>query len=192
MFKEYGEPGRSRLTWAGKALAFVLACLIFISAIYLVFQLFSLVSPKHRKALKEVEAKEEAFLRSLDFYVVDSGYAKKSSGAREVYVPTVQLHIENVSDSIIEKFRVGANFDRAGKSLCRSSRLVVDLKPGESLEVGLSCSEATFVGTVFTGLSLAQTTEDISYVIWLQSDRASASLLQGTLRFKIVQKWLGF
>lgn len=191
MLKEYGEPGRLHLTWAGKALAFVLACLVFIFVIYLVFQLFSLSSSKHRKALQEAEAQEEAFLRSLDFYVVDSGYAKKSSGAREVYVPTVQFYIENISDSIIEQFRVGANFDREGEFLCRSSRLVPDLKPGESLEVGLSCAEATFVGTVFTGLSLAQTTEDISYVIWLQSDVASAFLLQGTLRFKIVQEWLG-
>ncbi len=191
MLEEYGEPTKIHLGWAGKFLALILACLVFMSAVYLVFQLSSLVSPKHGKALKEQEEREEAFLRSLDFYVVDSGYVKKRSGVTEIYVPTVQVHITNVSDSIIKEFWLGANFERAGRFLCRAGRLVVDLNPGEGLEVGLSCSEATFAGTVFTGLSLAQTTDDLSYVVWVQSNRASASLLQGTLRFRIVQKRLG-
>ncbi len=187
MLKEYGEPRRTRLSWAGKLLAFVLACLIFALAIYLIFQLSSLISPKHRKALKEEQAREEAFLRSLDFYVVDSGYVKKSSGLNEIYVPTVQVYIANSSDRIIKDLWLMANFEREGKFLCRANRMVIDLKPGESREVGLSCSEAMFVGTVFTGLSLAQTTEDLTYFIWARSNQASVTLLKDVLKFRIIQ-----
>lgn len=186
MLKEYGESRKSHLSWEGKLLALALACLTFILAAYLIIQLFSLVSPKHRKALREEQAREEDFIRSLDFYVVDSGYVKRSSGAKDIYVPTVRLHIGNVSDRIIKQFWLGANFERAEEFLCRANRLVVDLEPGESLEVGLSCTEATFVGTVFTGLSLAQTTEDISYIVWVQSDEALVSLLKDVLTFRIV------
>jgi hypothetical protein len=187
MLKEYGEPQRARLSWPGKLLAFVLACLIFASAIFLIARLLSLVSPRHGRALKEEQAREEAFLRSLDFYVVDSGYVKKSSGLNEIYVPTVQVYIANSSDRIISDFWLMANFEREGKFLCRAVRRVVDLKPGENREVGLSCSEAMFMGTVFTGLSLAQTTEDLTYFIWARSNRASVTLLRDVLKFKIVK-----
>ena len=187
MLKEYGEPRRPHLGWAAKFLAFALACLIFASAIFLIVQLLSLVSPKHRRALKEEQAREEAFLRSLDFYVVESGYLKKSSGWTDIYVPTVQLIIANSSGRVIKDLWLTANFERRGKLLCRANRLVVDLKPGDSREVGLSCSEPTFVGTVFNGLSLAQTTEDLSYFIWARSNKASAFLLKDVLKFKIVQ-----
>jgi hypothetical protein len=187
MLNEYGEPKRAHLSWPGKLLAFFLACLIFASAIYLLIQLSSLISPKHRKALKEERAREEAFLRSLDFYVVDSGYVKKTSGLNEIYVPTVQVYIANSSDRIISDFWLMANFEREGKFLCRADRRVVDLKPGESREVGLSCSEAMLVGTVFTGLSLAQTTEDLSYFVWARSNKASVTLLKDVLKFKIVK-----
>ncbi len=187
MLKEYGEPQRARLSWAGKLLAFVLACLIFASAIYLIFQLSSLISPRHRKALKEEQAREEAFLRSLDYYVISSGYVKRTSGLNEIYVPTVQLYVANVSERIIKDLWLTANFEREGKFLCRANRRIVDLKPGESREVGLSCSEAMFVGTVFTGLSLAQTTEDLTYFIWARSNKATVTLLKDVLKFKIVQ-----
>jgi hypothetical protein len=187
MLKEYGEPKRSLLGWAGKFLAFALACLIFVSAVFLIMQLLSLVSPNHRKALKEERAREEAFLRSLDFYVAESGYVKKSSGLTDIYVPTVQLAIANISGRVIKDLWLTANFERGGRFLCRANRLVVDLRPGESREVGLNCSEATFVGTVFSGLSLAQTTEDLSYFILAQSNKASVFLLKDVLSFKIVQ-----
>jgi hypothetical protein len=187
VINEYGEPRRARLSWAGKLLAFVLACLIFASAIFLIFQLSSLISPRHRKALKEEQAREEAFLRSLDYYVVDSGYVTKSSGLNEIYVPTVQVYVANASDRIIKDLWLTANFEREGKFLCRANRLIVDLNPGENREVGLSCSEAMFVGTVFTGLSLAQTTEDLTYFIWARSNKATVTLLKDVLKFKIIQ-----
>ena len=187
MLREYGKPKSFHSSWVGKLLALALAGLAFMLAAYLIFQLFSVVSPKHRTELGDEQARDEDLIRSLDFYVVDSGYAKRSSEARDIYVPTVKLHIANVSERIIEEFWLGANFERAGEFLCRANRFVGALKPGESLEVGLSCTEATFVGTVFTGLSLAQTTEDISYAIWLQSDEASVSLLKDVLMFRIVQ-----
>ncbi len=175
------------MSWPGKLLAFVLACLIFASAIFLIARLLSLVSPRNSKAIKEEQAREVAFLRSLDFYVVDSGYVKKNSGLREIYVPTVQVYIANSSDRIIGDLWLMANFEREGKFLCRAVRRVVDLKPGENREVGLSCSEAMFMGTVFTGLSLAQTTEDLSYFIWARSNRASVTLLKDVLKFKIIR-----
>jgi hypothetical protein len=165
VINEYGEPRRARLSWAGKLLA----------------------SPRHRKALKEEQAREEAFLRSLDYYVVDSGYVTKSSGLNEIYVPTVQVYVANASDRIIKDLWLTANFEREGKFLCRANRLIVDLNPGENREVGLSCSEAMFVGTVFTGLSLAQTTEDLTYFIWARSNKATVTLLKDVLKFKIIQ-----
>jgi hypothetical protein len=44
-----------------------------------------------------------------------------------------------------------------------------------------------FVGTVFTGLSLAQTTEDLTYFIWARSNKATVTLLKDVLKFKIIQ-----
>ncbi len=187
MLNDYAKSKSLRSNWAGKLLALALACLTFILAAWLVVQLFSLVSPKHRKAIREEQAREQDFIRRLDFYVVDSGYVKRSSGAKDIYIPMVKLHVANLSGRIIKGFWLGANFERAGEFLCRADRLVADLEPGESLDVGLSCAEATFVGTVFTGLSLAQTTEAVSYVIWVQSGRVSASLLKDVLTFRIVQ-----
>jgi len=183
VLKEYGEPIKPQLSRAGKILALVLACLVFVSAIYLVPRLLFLFSPKHSKAVKE---RERAFLRSLEFYVVDSGYTKRTSGLTDIYVPTVQVYIANVSGCVIKDFWLVADFEKEGEFFCRANRLVADLGPGESREVGLSCSEATFAGTVFTGLSLAQTMEDLSYVIRARSNTASVSLLRDVLKFKIV------
>lgn len=169
-----------------RALLFVLAILVFVLGVAVIVVLLNGPSGKEKKALESIRRQESALSRSFDVVVIQSGFLKRSTGQRDIYIPALLVRTTNLSDTASPKTTLWASFRRKGSRLCAARGFVPTLKPGESLEIWLKCVELTGFGSVARGLTLAETTEPVDFELSLESHRVSVAVAKAILGLRIL------
>jgi hypothetical protein len=164
-----------------RVLVFILAVALFAAGLGILGLLNSIPSTKEKRALAKTRAAEEALSRSFGILVVQSGFQRKSSGARDIYVPSVLVQAVNSSGLTSKPATLRAVFLRNGRTFCMAAGSVPALEPGAACELWLKCIELTGFGSVAWGLSLAETTEPMDYEIQLESGRVSVTVSKDKL-----------
>ncbi len=162
------------------------AVLIMGLILFIIAFLVSQPTAEQEKELKKIKA-QEGFLRDyVRFSVIEAGYLGRPAGVQVVYVPALFVRIDNLSEKAIDRLHLRGIFHREDKEICQGSVLVPQLQPGESRDVTIKCLQSVGFGTVFQGLSLIQTTQDLEYKVWVSYERVTVSPLKGKLKFKLV------
>ncbi|HYA48823.1 MAG TPA: hypothetical protein VEG35_03905 [Burkholderiales bacterium] len=170
-----------------RALILILAALLFALGLGILGFLNSIPSIKEKRALARMRLEEEALARTFEIWVVRSGFRQKSTGARDIYVPSLLVEAVNLSGSTSKPSTFMATFLRNGRTFCGAGGSIPALKPGDGCELWLKCIELTGLGSVAWGLSLAETTEPMNYEVWLESGRASIIVAKGELKSSLLE-----
>jgi hypothetical protein len=185
MFEEYAKKTRvgDRLRSYILAVPAVLAfCLILVF-----FGLFSsLRSGKERKELQRLAEMRQALLNSIQVSVVESGFLKRNVGGADLYVPMMTVEIANISSSAIENLQITGFFESESVFSCQSFARIYRLGPGEITEASLRCIEPTALGSVITGISLAQTMQPVNFSVHIRHEDVYATVQRGTSTFRLL------
>ena len=169
-----------------RVLLFVSAILVFILGIGIVVFLLNMPSGKEKRNWERVRQQESALTRSFDVVVIRSGFLKRNSGRRDIYIPALLVRTTNMSDTDSPETILWASFSRKGDLLCGARSFIPVLKPGESPEIWMKCVELTGFGSVARGLTLAETTEPVDFELHLQSRGVSVVAAKGILGSRIL------
>jgi hypothetical protein len=186
MFKEFTERKTSLGEKIKKIPLFIFAVGIFFLIIAFLFILANMLSIEDRREYRKTQEEEATLRRSLDVTVREAGYLRRSTGAREVFIPALILRVTNIAADPVKDLTLSAYFEREERFFCRGVAPVGHLEPGESRDVAIKCLELTGFGTIGTGLNLMQTTEPLSYEILAQAGKVTISPVKGQIRFKIL------
>jgi hypothetical protein len=165
-----------------RGLIFIAAALLFVLGISIYGMLSSMLTSKEKKASEKIRLDEKRLSQSFDIVVVQSGYRKIFTGERDVYVPSLLIRATNISDLTSKDADLTAEFLKDHRTFCRAGGPVQALKPGEYCEIWLKCIDFVGLGSVAWGLSLAETTVGLDYVVILSSGRASIVVVKDKLR----------
>ncbi len=169
-----------------RALLFVLAILVFVLGVAVFVVLLNGPSGNEKKAWERIRLEETALSRSFDVAVIRSGFLRRSTGLRDIYIPALLVRTTNLSASASPDTTLRAYFHRKGRLLCVASAFVPVLKPGESPEIWMKCVELTGFGSVAWGLTLAETTDPVDFELRLESRRVSVVVAKTTLGPRIL------
>ena len=165
-----------------RGLIFVASALLFVLAIGILVILFNIPSTKEKRALEKLRLEELRLSQSFDIVVVQSGYREKFTGERDIYVPSLLIRATNISDLTSNAANVTVEFLKNHRTFCMARAAVSTLKPGGYSELWLKCIDLVGFGSIAWGLSLAETTEGLDYVISLSSGRASIVVAEDKLK----------
>jgi hypothetical protein len=165
-----------------RALLFLLATSLFVLGLGILAFLFNTHTGREKNALARIEQEEKRLAATFDVVVLQSGYRKKESGRRDIYVPSLLVRVTNISEGRAGAASVRVDFVRRGRTFCRAYGLVPELKAGENSELWLKCIDFVGFGSVAWGLSLAETTETMEYRISLECQQVGVTVLQSKLR----------
>jgi hypothetical protein len=167
-----------------RVLIFVAAALLFLLGIGILAVLLTIPTSNEKKAMDKIRLEETNLSQKLDIVVIQSGYRKKFTGERNIYVPSLLVRATNISDLTSDAVNLTVAFLKNHRTLCTARSTVPALKPGEYWEIWLKCIDFVGFGSVAWGLTLAETTEGLDYVISLSSGRASIVIVKDKLRAK--------
>lgn len=156
-----------------RALIFIAAAVVLLMGLGVLAVLFNTPSGKEIAALAAIKAEENALSRDFDIVVVRAGFQKRTSGRRDLYVPCLLVRTANLTEQTSRSVTLGAEFLKKDRIFCAARNRVPPLKPGETWEIWLKCIDFVGFGSVAWGLSLAETTEGMTFEIVLNSGRAS-------------------
>jgi len=156
-----------------RILVLISAVAVFMAGLAILLFFNSIPSIKEKKALAKIRLEEAELSRSFVAGVVRSGFQRKSTGARDIYVPCLLVQVVNTAASASKPATLRAAFQRNGGSFCAAAGSLPGLEPGAGCEIWLKCIELTGFGAVARGVSLAETTEPMDYTVWLESGRVS-------------------
>jgi len=167
---------------------FLLFCAVFIMGLILLAIAFLATKPtsRQKKDFQRIAAQEDFLMENIQFSVSDAGYLRRSAGGQVLYVPALYIRIDNLSEITVDRLSIRVLFRRKDKDLCHGTGSVIRLTPGSSRDIVFKCLESTDFGTVFRGLNLLQTTQDLRYKLWVTYEDVTISPLQGTFKFKLV------
>jgi hypothetical protein len=157
---------RIRSLLLGMSAVLIVGLILFIIA-FLVSQPTPVQEKEHRKSM----AQEDFLRKYIYFSVTEAGYLRRPAGVQVVYVPALFVRIDNLSDKAIDRLHLRVIFQRQDKDICQGSALVPQLQAGESRDVAIKCLQSVGFGTVFQGLSLIQTTQDLEYKVWVSYEQ---------------------
>jgi hypothetical protein len=169
-----------------RALLFIAAILLFVLGIGLIVFLLNMPSGKEKKAWERIRQQETALSRTFDVVIVQSGFLKRSTGKRDIYIPALLVRTTNMSDAPSKETTLNAWFGRKGNPLCAARSFIPALKPGGSQEVWMKCVELTGFGSIARGLTLAETTETVDVEVYLGSRDVSVLVTKSTLGQRIL------
>jgi hypothetical protein len=165
-----------------RALIFLAAASFFILGIGILGVLNNIPNAKEKSALAKIRLKEKTLSQSFDVLVVRSGFQKKSTGTRDIYVPCLLVQATNSSAMTSKPANLRAGFLRNGRAFCMAQGMVPALKPGETWEIWLKCIDFVGFGSVAWGLTLAETTEGMDFEVYLESSGVSIVVTKDKLR----------
>lgn len=164
-----------------RALFFLSAVSLFVIGLGILGVLNSIPNAREKRALAKIHADEEALSRSFEVLVVRSGFQRRSTGARDIYVPSLLVLVTNSSPVASKQALVKAEFRKNGRTFCVAQGLVPGLEAGKSCEIWLKCIELMAFGSVAWGLSLAETTEGMDCIISMEARRVSVVVAKNKL-----------
>ena len=137
---------------------------------------------KKKRALEKLRQEETKLSQGFDVVVVQSGYRIGANGERDIYIPSLLVRATNISDLTSNVAYLTVEFLKKQTTFCMARAAVPSLKPGGYSELWLKCIDLVGFGSVAWGLSLAETTEGLDYVMSLSSGRASIIVAADKLR----------
>lgn len=143
-------------------------------------------TPQQEKEYQKIAAQEDFLMENIQFSLIEAGYLRRQGGAQALYVPALFVRIDNLSDSSVERLLLRATFRRKKNDICWGSMYVTHLEPRETRDVSLKCLESVGFGTVFQGVSLIQTMQELEYQVWVTYESVGFSPLQGKFKFKLI------
>ena len=143
-------------------------------------------TPQQEKEYQKIAAQEDFLKENIQFSLIDAGYVRRQGGAQALYVPALFVRVDNFSDRSVERLLLRVIFRREDDEICWGSIYVTQLKPGESCEVSLKCLESVGFGTIFQGLSLIQTIQELEYQVWVTYKDVVISPFEGRFKFKLI------
>ena len=165
-----------------RILIFEVSILVFVAGIWLLATLSNIPSIKEKKALAKIRLEEKALFETFDVIVMQSGFRKRTSGQRDIYVPCLLVRAVNISGQTTKPATLEAEFLKDGRTFCRAGGSIPSLKPAEGWEVWLKCIDSVGFGAVAWGISLAETTEGMDYEVSISSGGYSVVLIKDKLR----------
>jgi hypothetical protein len=167
---------------------FLLFCAVLIMGLILLAVAFLATKPtaQQEKEFQRIAAREDFLKANIQFSVTDAGYLRRPAGVQVLYVPALFIRIDNLSEQTIERLAIRVIFKKKDKDICKGTGSVIRLMPGESRDIVFKCLGSVGFGTVFRGLNLLQTTEDLEYEVWVTYEDVTISPLEGTFKFKLV------
>ncbi len=168
-----------------RALLFLLAVAVFAAGLGILGFLNSIPSIKEKRALAKLRTEEERLAKSYEVLVLRSGFQRKSTGDRDIYVPCLYVQVVNASGQTSRPATVWAHFTRNGRTFCRAAGSIPALEPGAGSELWLKCIELMGFASVARGLSLAETTEPMEYGVALESGRVSVVVARDKLKSQL-------
>ncbi len=165
-----------------RTLAFVAAVAVFAAGLAVLGFLNSLPSTKEKRALARMRLEEESLSKTFEVQVLRSGFQRRSTGARDIYVPCLFVQVVNSSGRGSQPATLRGTFLRDGQFFCGAAGSVPALEPGAGCELWLKCIELMGFASVARGVSLAETTEAMDYEIVLSSGRISVVAARDKLR----------
>jgi hypothetical protein len=169
-----------------RAVVFVLAVAVFAIGLGILGFLNSIPSTKEKRALAKLRQEEESLSRSFAVLVIRSGFQRKSTGERDIYVPCLFVQVANSSSLTSRPVTLRAAFLRNGRTFCGAAGSVPALEPEAGCELWLKCIELLGFASVARGVSLAETTEPMDFVIFLETSRASIVVAKDRLKAQLL------
>ncbi len=169
-----------------RVLLFVSAIFVFALGIAVLVILLNAPSGNDKKDWERIRQQETALSRGFDVVVIRSGFLKRSTGQRDIYIPALLVGATNMSEAASQETGLWAWFGRKGGALCAARGFIPVLKPGERLEIWMKCVELTGFGSVAWGLTLAETTDPVDYELRLESRRVSVVVAKAILGSRIL------
>jgi hypothetical protein len=169
-----------------RALLFIAAILLFVLGIGLIVFLLNMPSGKEKTARERIRRQESTLAENFDVVVIRSGFLKRSTGQRDIYIPALLVRTANMSETPTREVTLSAWFGRKGSSLCAARTFVPVLKPGESQDIWLKCVELTGFGSIARGLTLAEMTETVDVEVYLGWRDASVLVTKSSLGQRIL------
>jgi hypothetical protein len=143
-------------------------------------------TPRQEKEYRKIAAQEDFLKENIQFSLIDAGYLRREGGVQALYVPALFVRIDNLSDRFVERLLLRATFRREKNDICWGLMYITHLEAGESRDIALKCLESVGFGTVFQGVSLIQTMQELEYQVWVTYKSVGFSPLQGTFKFKLI------
>jgi hypothetical protein len=186
VFKDYqkGRPGFLEIL--NKVIQFIPVILVFVVALSFVLYFSGRHSTKDKKASQMRNEMGKAPLSDIYAVVRDAGYVRRSSESGEMYIPALLVQVTNTESKSEGRLLLLATFRNRSRSFCSGSVSIFRVPPGESRDVEIKCLELTGFGTIAKGMSLIETTEPLTYELWLQSGDLSIKVAEGSFSFKIL------
>jgi hypothetical protein len=164
-----------------RAFTLVAATVLFFLGIGIIMILINLPTAKEKKALATIRSEENELAKCFDIVVVRAGFQKRSTGTRDIYVPSLLVWTTNNSAQVSRPVTIRAEFTSNGRLFCAAINRLPALEAGKTLEIWLKCIDFVGFGSVAQGLTLADTTRGLEYQIALESERASIAATHGIL-----------
>ena len=144
-------------------------------------------TPQQEKEYQKIAAQEDYLKENIQFSLIEAGYLRRQGGVQALYVPALFIRVDNLSDRSVERLLLRVIFRREDDEVCWGSIYVTQLKSGESHEVALKCLESVGFGTVFQGLSLIQTMQELEYQVWVTYKDVVILPFEGKFKFKLIE-----
>jgi hypothetical protein len=157
--------------------------LILMTVVYLVIK----PTPQQEAEYQKIAAQEDYLKENIQFSLIDVGYLRRQGGVQSLYVPALLIRVDNLADRSVERLLLRVIFRRKDNDICWGSIYVTRLKAGESHEVSLKCLESVGFGTVFQGVSLIQTMQELEYKVWVTYQDVVISPFEGRFEFRLIE-----
>jgi hypothetical protein len=154
--------------------------------VFLIFYLFHLDSLKFKQQAARIQDEREKLLESFDIAISQAGYLKKAAGPQEIYIPSLRIHVSNLTDSAFAHLQFQASFYREGKTFCRGAATLMGLESWETKVLYIRCIDSAVFGSVVSGLSLMETTGTIEYVVSIRHLDRRATAARGEIEFNLL------
>jgi len=165
-----------------RLLIFAASVLLFLAGIWLLSTLSNVPSIKDKKVQAKIRLEEKALSQTFDVIVMQSGFRKRTSGQKDIYVPCLLVRAVNISTMTSNPASLTVEFVKNKRVFCRAMGSVPALKPEENWEVWLKCIDSVGFGSVAWGVSLAETTEGMEFEVSLSSGGVSIVVVKDKLR----------
>ncbi|MCD6192086.1 MAG: hypothetical protein J7L26_01285 [Candidatus Aminicenantes bacterium] len=158
--------------------------------IYGVTYFWNQLSTKQKKEQAELQRRQQLLREMIELKITRAGYLVKQSGGETLYVPTLDLDITNVGDTPIHELLVSVSFKLNQRVFCHCQIPILSLLPQQNVSVVANCVEWVGFGSLYKGLPLIQTSQQVTYGIWLTYQEIQVKYLEEPLVFQIFRPQL--
>lgn len=155
--------------------------------IYGVTYFWNQLSTKQKKEQVELQRRQQLLREMVDLKITRAGYRARQNGRQTVYVPTLYLDITNLSNTPLTDFLVSVYFKLNQRIFCHSQIPILSLQPHRTVSVVAGCVEWVGFGSVYKGLPLIQTSQQVSYGIWCTYQEIQVKYLEAPLAFQVLR-----